>query len=119
MNYFFIFLIFVNLVLIVYLYYLFYKKIISVPVQKLAPVDLSSKSIKIQLQRYNPFSNVGGDQSFTLCLLDNQNSGVIITSLHTPHLTRIYAKNIKDGQSDGVSLSKEEKAILAKTVKNS
>lgn len=118
MNYLFALLILINLVLIIYLYFLFYKKIISAPTSISQTFKLPEKLIKIQLQRYNPFSNVGGDQSFTLCLLDNQNSGVIITSLHTPHLTRIYAKNIKDGQSDGVSLSKEEKAILAKTIKN-
>jgi hypothetical protein len=106
----------INLALTVYLYFLFYKKIITTPTQD--KLNLPQKLLKLQLQRYNPFSNVGGDQSFTLCLLDNLNSGVIITSLHTPHLTRIYAKNIKNGQSDGISLSKEEKAILAKTIKS-
>jgi len=103
-------LVIVNLGLVIYLYVLFYRKITT-------SVRLESLS-KIQLLRFNPFSNVGGEQSFTLCLLDNDNCGVIITSLHTPHLTRVYAKNIKNGQSDEVSLSKEEKTVLIKAIKS-
>lgn len=73
---------------------------------------------KIYLTRFNPFDDLGGDQSFILCLLDNTNSGVIITSLHNRDITRIYAKNIKNGQADGISLSKEEKSAILKTIKN-
>jgi len=71
---------------------------------------------KINLHRFNPFEELGGDQSFILCLLDNTNSGVIITSLHNRDSTRVYAKAIKNGQSDSMALSKEETKALAKTI---
>lgn len=59
--------------------------------------------------RYNPFGNTGGDQSFCLCLLDEADNGIMITSLHTRDQTRIYAKAIKNGHNqDQAPLSKEE-----------
>lgn len=76
----------------------------------------SLKPYKINLIRFNPFEELGGDQSFILCLLDNTNSGVIITSLHNRESTRVYAKAIKNGQSDNMALSKEETKALIKTI---
>ncbi len=49
--------------------------------------------------RFNPFSDTGGDQSFSFCLLDHQNNGIVITSLHSRNTTRLYAKQVVD---DGV-----------------
>jgi len=50
--------------------------------------------------------------------LDNTNCGVIITSLHNRDNTRIYAKQIKDGQGFQSTLSREEKSALAQTIKS-
>ncbi|MBP9818126.1 DUF4446 family protein [Candidatus Shapirobacteria bacterium] len=72
--------------------------------------------IKMQLTRFNPFDDLGGDQSFILCLLDNTNTGAIITSLHSRDVTRIYAKPIKNGNVDGTVLSKDETRTLIKTI---
>ena len=44
---------------------------------------------KINLLRFNPFDDVGGDQSFVLTLLDKDNSGVLLTSLHHRSFTRL------------------------------
>lgn len=61
--------------------------------------------------RFNPFSETGGDQSFALALLDKNDSGVVLLSLHSREGTRVYAKPVKDGKSK-YELSKEEtKAI--------
>lgn len=61
--------------------------------------------------RFNPFSETGGDQSFALALLDKNDSGVVLLSLHSREGTRVYAKPIKNGKSK-YELSKEEvKAI--------
>lgn len=73
-------------------------------------------SQKISLLRYNPFDELGGDHSFALALLDGQDSGVVITSLHTRDRTRVYIKEIKKGKSD-VELSKEERKVLDKAQK--
>ena len=68
---------------------------------------------KMGFVRYNPFGNTGGDQSFCLSLLDDRDSGIIITSLHTRNQTRIYAKPIKNGKAlEGVALSKEESKCI-------
>lgn len=73
---------------------------------------------KINLIRFNPFEDLGGDQSFILVMLDNTNSGVIITSLHSRDVTRTYAKAIKNGEGYNTTLSKEEKMAVVKTINN-
>ena len=66
---------------------------------------------KVGIVRFNPFSEVGGDQSFSIALLDGNNDGIVITSLYTREGNRVYGKPIKNGQSQ-YSLSQEEiKAI--------
>lgn len=84
-------------------------------------VDLSQETIKqagfhiqkIGLVRFNPFSETGGNQSFTLALLDDHNNGLIISSLHSRATTRFYAKKLKKGKVvAGGELSKEEKQAL-------
>lgn len=71
---------------------------------------------KVGLIRFNPFSEIGGDHSFSIALLDGKLSGVIMTGLHTRERTRIYLKEIKNGKSL-VELSEEEKKALAKAIK--
>lgn len=71
---------------------------------------------KIKLIRFNPFDGIGGDQSFILVLLDHSDSGVLLTSLHHRSFTRIYAKPIKNGEGDNITLSKEEKSAILKTI---
>ena len=66
---------------------------------------------KYALLRYNPFKNSGGNQSFSLVLLNKENSGFILTSLYTREGNRIYAKPIIKGKSE-FPLSQEEKNVL-------
>jgi len=66
---------------------------------------------KIGVVRFNPFRGVGGDQSFSIAILDANNSGVVITSLYTREENRIYGKPIKAGWSE-YSLSEEEKKAI-------
>lgn len=66
---------------------------------------------KIGLVRFNPFVGTGGNQSFSLAILDGEGSGLVITSLHSREGTRLYTKPIKNGKSQS-DLSKEEQAAL-------
>ncbi|MDO8512301.1 MAG: DUF4446 family protein [bacterium] len=66
---------------------------------------------KVAFERYNPYPGVGGNQSFTLVLLDAFNSGVVVTSLHNREATRVYAKAIKTGNALQ-NLSEEEARVL-------
>lgn len=68
---------------------------------------------KVALVRFNPFSELGGDHSFVLALLNAHLTGFIITGLHTRERTRVYIKKIEKGKSDQ-DLSKEEKEALIK-----
>lgn len=67
---------------------------------------------KIGLIRFNPFKELGGDHSFSLAILDGNDTGVVITGLHTRERTRVYMKEIKKGKS-GSDLSIEEKKAVA------
>ncbi len=72
---------------------------------------------KVELLRYNPYDDTGGDQSFTLVLLDKKGDGVVLTSLHARSGTRVFAKPIKEGKSLKHRLSEEEQAIVEKVIK--
>ncbi|MCR4263328.1 MAG: DUF4446 family protein [Candidatus Roizmanbacteria bacterium] len=69
---------------------------------------------KIGLLRYNPFADTGGEQSFVVSLLDQNNSGIILTSLQGRSGTRWYAKLIKKGKGVEFDLSKDEEEALKK-----
>jgi len=66
---------------------------------------------KVGLVRFNPFKEIGGDQSFSIALLDGNNDGAVITSLYTREGNRIYGKPIKAGLSEYL-LSEEEKRAI-------
>lgn len=65
--------------------------------------------------KYNPYNDTGGDQSFSLALLDGKMDGLILTSMHSRAGTRIYLKHIKNGSSE-LKLSKEESEALKKAL---
>ena len=74
---------------------------------------LGQKSIhKVGIIRFNPFKDIGGDQSFALALLDGKNSGIVISSLHTREGTRIYSKPIIKSESEKYTLTEEEKQAI-------
>lgn len=70
---------------------------------------------KVGVVRFNPFKDVGGDQSFSIALLNEENSGVIITSLYSREGNRVYAKAIERSQSK-YQLSDEEKEAISRAV---
>ncbi len=67
---------------------------------------------KIVCKRYNPYRDTGGDQSFSMALLDGKGDGVVISSLHSRAGTRVFAKPVKDGKEDQFQLSQEEMEVL-------
>lgn len=76
--------------------------------------QISERSFqKIGVVRFNPFKDVGGDQSFSIALLDLNNNGFVITSLYGREGNRIYAKPINNGKSE-YSLSEEEIEAIEK-----
>ena len=58
---------------------------------------------KVGLIRFNPFSNnVGGSLSFALAMLNEHNTGVVISSLHNRDFTRLYVKPIYSGKNEKI-----------------
>ncbi|MFA5776962.1 MAG: DUF4446 family protein [Parcubacteria group bacterium] len=75
--------------------------------------QLSFSSIhKVGIIRFNPFGDIGGDQSFSVALLDGKNTGVVISSLHTKEGTRVYSKPIAKGEEEKYPLTEEEKKVV-------
>lgn len=78
---------------------------------------LAKSSIhKVGIIRFNPFKDIGGDQSFAVALLDGKNSGITISSLHTREGTRIYSKPILKGESEKYTLTEEEKTAIKNAI---
>lgn len=73
---------------------------------------------RTELLRFNPFKEVGGNQSFVLALLNGRNTGFVLSSLHTREGTRIYAKPVTQGaETKEHPLSKEEKYAVSLAAK--
>jgi hypothetical protein len=91
------------------------EKVIGELTKKINKIEIDGKLHvqKVGLIRFNPFKELGGDHSFSLAILDGEDCGVVITSLHTRDRTRVYMKSVKNGKSDS-DLSEEEKKALVK-----
>lgn len=76
---------------------------------------LAGKALyKVGYIRFNPFKDVGGNQSFAVALLDGKGSGIVISSLFTREGTRVYSKPIIAGQAVArYPFTEEEKQAIA------
>lgn len=72
---------------------------------------------KTGIVRFNPFNDMGGNQSFIIALLDQKNNGFVISSLFAKDGNRVYTKEVKAGKSDH-TLSNEEKESIEKAINN-
>jgi len=67
----------------------------------------------LETVRFNPFPDQGSNQSFAIGLLNEENDGVVISSLYSRERMSVFAKPIKAGKSE-YELSAEEKEALKK-----
>jgi len=93
-------------------------KILDKDIQELYEISnqinqLALRSVhKVGIIRYNPFKEVGGNQSFAIALLNGKDNGIVISSLFTREGTRVYSKDIKSGISEKYPLTDEEKEAI-------
>jgi hypothetical protein len=75
---------------------------------------------RLGVTRFNPFNDAGGNQSFAATLLDENGTGMLLSSLHGRDLTRVYAKPVKGYKPDGFDFSQEEQdaVSIAKAAKH-
>jgi hypothetical protein len=70
------------------------------------------KSIRgLETIRFNPFPDQGSNQSFAIGMLNEENDGLVISSLYSRERMSIFAKPIKKGKSE-YELTTEEKEVL-------
>ncbi|MBO4376731.1 MAG: DUF4446 family protein [Lachnospiraceae bacterium] len=72
---------------------------------------LESAFQKVGLVKYDAFQQMGGQLSFSLALLDENDNGFIINSVHSAEGCYSYTKEIKNGVCS-LTLGDEEKKAL-------
>lgn len=79
---------------------------------KLLTQDGARHIQRIGIVRFNPFSDTGGAQSFSLAILDSHDNGIVMTSLYARNGNRWYVKEIMSGKGKSVALSHEEESAI-------
>ena len=80
-------------------------------------MSVAKDNLKITYQKkglvkYDAFHQMGGQLSFCLALLDENNNGFVINSVHSTEGCYSYTKEIKQGES-AIPLGTEEEEALA------
>lgn len=67
---------------------------------------------KIGIVKYDAFNQMGGKLSFSIALLDEENNGFILNSVHSAEGCYTYTKEIENGRCK-ISLGEEEEKALS------
>jgi hypothetical protein len=79
-------------------------------------IEVSDALRHLAVVRYDAFGDMGGHLSWSMALLDDGGSGVVLTSIHGRSDARTYAKNIAAWTSEQPLSPEEEEAVkFAKT----
>lgn len=70
---------------------------------------------KMGLVKYDAFDSMAGELSFSLALLNDENSGIVLSTMHSKQGCFSYAKEVIKGESY-IALSKEEKEAISKAL---
>lgn len=70
---------------------------------------------KIGIEKYDALSAMGGQVSFVLAMLNHENTGILMNSIHTREGSYLYLKEITAGKCD-TTLGKEEQKALDKAL---
>ena len=73
--------------------------------------DLTASMRHMAVVRYDAFADMGGHLSWTVALLDDAGSGVVLTSIHGRQDTRSYAKPVEAWVSEQQLSPEEESAV--------
>lgn len=74
--------------------------------------NMESTLQKVGIVKYDAFRQMGGQLSFSLALLDENNNGFILNSVHSTEGCYTYTKEIINGECS-ISLGEEEEKALA------
>ena len=82
-----------------------------------ASIEARTHFKRMGIVRYNAFDGVAGQQSYSLAILDDNKTGILISNLVGTNFSRGYAVDIKDGEPSR-PLGDEEKAAVEAAIKN-
>lgn len=68
---------------------------------------------KVGIVRYNPFEDMGGDLSYAVAILDQEDNGLVINTIMTRDSSRTYCKPVNNCKSK-YPLSYEEELSIKK-----
>ena len=78
--------------------------------------EVSDALRHLSVVRYDAFGDMGGHLSWSLALVDDAGTGVVLTSIHGRSDARTYAKGVTEWSCDQQLSPEEEEAIkLART----
>lgn len=77
--------------------------------------NIGSTYKKMGLVKYDAFKEMGGNLSFALALLNSENNGFIINTMHGRESSYTYVKEIVNGEAFS-TLGEEEKEALEKAM---
>ena len=84
--------------------------------ETMALQDAVSRAVqRVGLVRFDAFEDLGGMLSFAVAMLDQEGSGVVLSSINGRNETRIYAKPIEHGASR-INLSGEEEEAIRRAL---
>lgn len=73
--------------------------------------ELKAGYKKTGIVKYNAFKGMGGNLSFVIALLDDNNTGFVLNSVHSREGCYLYMKDVIEGRTE-VLLGNEEKEAL-------
>lgn len=79
---------------------------------------IKSSIQRVGMIRYNAFDDMGSDLSFSVALLDDNNTGIVISNLYGRNESITYGKPVINGESD-YKLSIEEIQAIDRAKRNS
>jgi hypothetical protein len=67
---------------------------------------------RVAMLRYNAFPDIGGNLSFSVALLNQKGSGLVISGIRSRSETLIYAKEVQSFTSSHLLSKEEQQAII-------
>ncbi|MFC5653189.1 DUF4446 family protein [Paenibacillus solisilvae] len=78
---------------------------------------MKNKKGNVGFLRYNAFAEKGNDLSFSIAVVDDQEDGMVLSGLHSRDQTFVYAKPVKQGESQ-YTLTPEEKEAITQAARS-
>ena len=72
---------------------------------------ISKQKGNVGIVRFHAFGNEGNDLSFSIAMIDQEESGFVLTSIYGRDESRVYAKPLEKGNSIYLLTEEEKKAI--------